>query len=162
MTNRGSRRWLDWRLFDGAISISASTWLGIGLSQCDTCAGWPLVGFLSRLAATNETGIIVVATALLFPTAASLLGGVFVFFAAKDAAERWSQRKDAKAEARGREAGRKEGLAVGVEKGREEGRDEGRDEVIERLNQLGFQLPPDILDQLNGKNGLNGDDKPKQ
>ena len=71
-----------------------------------------MLGFLSRLA-TNETGIIMVATALLFPTAALLYGVLLMFFAAKDTVERWSRAKDAKAKAKGLEEGRKEGIEAG-------------------------------------------------
>ena len=147
MTNRGSRRWLDWRFFDGAVSISASTWLAIALSECHTCAGWPLLGLLSRLAAANETGIIVVATALLFPTAAALFGGVFMFFAAKDAAERWSRAREEKAMAKSREKGRAEGR----EEGLEEGWVAGRAEIVALLKEHDVpELPPEVLSKLNG------------
>ena len=96
-----------------------------------------MLGFLNRLA-TNETGIIIVATALLFPTAALMFGGVFMFFAAKDAAERWSRAKDEKAMARGREEGRKEG------------REAGRAEIVALLKEHDVQLPPEVISKLNG------------
>ena len=121
-------------------------WLAIWLSQCSTCGGWPLLGLLSRLATANETGIIVVATALLFPTAAALFGGVFVFFAAKDAAERWSRAREEKAMAKSREKGRKEGIEVG----RAEGREAGRAEMVALLKEHNVQLPPEVLSKLNG------------
>ena len=138
MTNRSSRRWLDWRFFDGAVSISASTWLAIALSQCSSCGSWPLLGLLSRLAAANETGIIVVATALLFPTAAALYGGMIMFFAAKETVERWAAAKDAKAMAKGREEGREEGRAA------------GRAEIVALLEEHNVPLPPEVLSKLNG------------
>ena len=136
MIDRDGRR-PAWRFFDGAVSISASTWLAIGLGQCSTCDGWPLVGFLGRLA-TNETGIIVVATVLLFPTAALMFGGFRMFFAAKEAAERWSQAKDAKAMAKGRE------------QGLEAGRKEERREIAALLKEHDVPLPPEVLSRLNG------------
>jgi len=140
MTNSGERRW-HWRFFEGTVSISASMWLAIALNQCSACAGWPLLGFLNRLA-TNETGIIIVATALLFPTASVLYGGVLMFFAAKDTVERWSRAKDEKAMAKGREEGRTEG--------RKEGRDAGRGEIVALLKEHNVQLPPEVISKLNG------------
>ena len=96
-----------------------------------------MLGFLSRLA-TNETGIIMVATALLFPTAALLYGVLLMFFAAKDTVERWSRAKDAKAKAKGLEEGRKEGIEA------------GRAEIVALLKEHNVQLPPEVLDKLNG------------
>ena len=110
------------------------------------CAGWPLLGFLSRLA-TNETGIIIVATALLFPTAALMFGGVFMFFAAKEAAENWSRARNEKAMARGREEGRKEGIKQGLERGR---KDE-RERIAVLLEESGVTLPPEVLRRLDGE-----------
>ncbi|MDE2683675.1 MAG: hypothetical protein OXI54_05945 [Chloroflexota bacterium] len=112
-------------------------WFAIGLNQCSTCVGWPLLGFLNRLA-TNETGIIIVATALLFPTAALMFGGVFMFFAAKDAAERWARARDEKARAKALEEGRKEGRAA------------GRAEIVALLKEHDVQMPPEVLSKLNG------------
>ena len=107
-------------------------WIAVGLNQCAVCAGWPAVGFLSDLAA-HHTGVIIVATALLFPTTALLYGGIAMFFAAKETVERWAAAKDAKAEARGRE--------------------EGRREIVALLEELNVQLPPEVLRRVNG----NGD-----
>ena len=132
MVNRGGRR-SYWRFFDGAVSISASMWFAIGLSQCSACTWWPLLGFLSRMAA-SETGIIIVATALLFPTAALLYGGIAMFFAAKDTIERWSRAKDEKVMA----------------KGRAEGRAAGRAEIVALLKEHDVQLPQEVLSKLNG------------
>ena len=132
MASMGERQ-RHWRFFDGAVSISASMWLAIGLNRCSACADWPLLGFCSRLAA-NETGIIITATALLFPMAALMFGGFRMFFAAKEAAERWSQAKDRKAMA----------------KGREKGREEGRREIVALLKEHDVQLPPEVLSKLNG------------
>lgn len=57
-----------------------------------------------------------------------------MFFAAKEAAERWSRAKDAKAMA----------------KGREKGRQEGRQEIVALLEEHNVQLPPEVLSKLNG------------
>ena len=113
-------------------------WGAIALSQCSTCVGWPALGFLSGLAA-NPTGVIIVATALLFPTTALLYGGITMFFAAKETVERWAAAKDAKAEARGRK----------------EGREEGRMEIVALLEEHNVQLPPELLRKLNGKEDPN-------
>ena len=120
-------------------------WLAIALGQCSTCTGWTLLGFLSRLA-DSETGIIVVATALLFPTAVSLYGGILMFLSAKDTVERWSRAKDEKAMAKGREEGRK----AGREEGRKAGREEGRREIAALLKEHNVELPPEVLHRLNG------------
>ena len=116
-------------------------WFAIGLNQCSTCAGWPLLGFLNRLA-TNETGIIIVATALLFPTAALLFGGVFMFFTAKEAAENWSRARREKANAKA--------MAKGREEGREEGREARQAEIVALLKEHNVRLPPEVLSKLNG------------
>lgn len=92
-----------------------------------------MLGFLSRVA-TNETGIIIVATALLFPTAALLYGGMLMFFAAKDTVERWSRARDERARA----------------KVLEEGREAGRAEIVALLKEHNVQLPPEVLSKLNG------------
>ena len=120
-------------------------WIAIGINQCAACAGWPALGFLSVLAA-NPTGVIIVATALLFPTTALLYGGITMFFAARETVERWAAAKDAKAEARGREEGREEGR----EQGRKQGREEGRREIVALLEELNVQLPPEVLRRVNG------------
>ena len=111
-------------------------WIAIALNQCAICAGWPALGFLSGLAA-HQTGVIIVATALLFPTTALLYGGITMFFAAKETVERWAANKDAKAEARGRK------------KGRQEGRQTERERIVKLLEQNGVLLPPEVADSLN-------------
>ena len=104
-------------------------WVAIALNQCSTCVGWPVLGFLSRLA-DNPTGVIIVATALLFPVAVVLYGGITMFFAARETVERWAAAKDAKARAQGRM--------------------EGRKEVVALLEEHNVQLPPEVLRKLNG------------
>ena len=108
-------------------------WIAIAFNQCAVCDGWPGLGFLSGLAA-HPTGVILVATALLFPTTALLYGRITMFFAAKETVERWAAAKDAKAEARGRE----------------KGREEGRREIVALLEEHNVPLSPDILRKLNG------------
>ncbi len=44
------------------------------------------------------------------------------------------------------EKARKEGR----EQGREEGREEGRERILKALVERGIELPPDILEELNG------------
>ena len=89
---------LSWRIFDGSVSVSASMLLSVIISRCDACAGIPVIGFLKELT-SQEDGIIIVATLLLFPTTAALYGVFRMFFAAKEAVEK-------KAMARGRQAER--------------------------------------------------------
>ena len=108
-------------------------WVAIALNQCSTCVEWPALGFLSGLAA-NPTGVIIVATALLFPVAVVLYGGITMFFAARETVERWAAAKDAKAEARGRE----------------QGREQGRKEIVALLKEHNVPLPPEVLRKLNG------------
>ena len=143
MINRDERR-PNWRFFDGAVSISVSMWFAIALNQCAACYGWPVLGFLSRLAA-DATGIIIVATALLFPTAALLYGGIAMFFAAKDTVERWARAKDEKAIAKG--------LKQGLEQGLARGRKEERERIAALLKEHDVRLPPEILSQMNGDGG---------
>ncbi len=93
-----------------------------------------MLGFLSRLA-DNPTGVIIVATALLFPVAVVLYGGITMFFAARETVERWAAAKDAKA--------------------RDQGRMEGRKEVVALLEEHNVPLPPELLRKLNGDSGTN-------
>ncbi len=109
-------------------------WIAIAINQCAFCDGWPGLGLLFRLAA-HLTGVIIVATALLFPITALLYGGIAMFFAARETVERWAAAKDAKAEARGRE--------------------EGRKEIVALLKEHDVQLPPEVLRRVDG----NGDSK---
>lgn len=104
-------------------------WVAIALNQCAICVGWPALGFLSGLAA-DPTGVIIVATALLFPIAVVLYGGITMFFAARETVERWAAAKDAKARAQGRK--------------------EGRMEIVALLEEHNVPLPPEVLRKLNG------------
>ena len=92
MTNRSGQR-TYWRFFEGATSVSVSMWIAIGLNQCNICAGWPLLGVVSALAAT-PTGVIIVATSLLLPTTALLYGSFLMILAAIDTYDRLKQRRE--------------------------------------------------------------------
>ena len=135
MTNRGGQR-TYWRFFEGATSVSGSMWVAIALNQCNICSGWPLFGFLSALAAT-PTGVIIVATALLFPTTALLYGSSLMILAAIDTYEKLTKARVEKAEAKARE----EGLA--------EGREVERQRIAKLLEQHGIPLPPEVVEGLN-------------
>ena len=155
MTTRDGGR-PHWPFFDGAVSISVSMWCAIALHECSPCSWWPALGLLSGLAA-NETGVIIVGTALLFPTATVLYGGSLVILAAIDTYSKWTQAREAKAKAReekaiarGREEGREAGREEGREAGREEGREEGRNEIVALLQEHDVQLPQEVLSKLNG------------
>ena len=108
-------------------------WVAIALNQCSGCAGWPVLGFLHELAA-HPTGVIIVATALLFPTTALLYGGITVIFAAKDTVDRWSKARSAKDRA----------------EGFEQGREQERQRIANLMKEYGVQLPPEIARRLNG------------
>ena len=86
-----------WRFFDGSVSISVSMLLAVLVDSCALCARLPLLSLLASLT-ERENGIIIVATLLLFPTAAALYGGFTVFFAAKEAVERRAKEKGRQAE----------------------------------------------------------------
>ena len=126
-----------WRFFDGSVSISVSMLLAVLVDSCGLCARLPLLSLLASLT-ERENGIIIVATLLLFPTAAALYGGFAVFFAAKEAVER-----------RAKEKGRQEG--------RQEGREEGRQAERERINKVlaeteaGVVLTPELIKKLAGE-----------
>ena len=127
----GSVNWPLWRFFDGSIAITLSMLLAALLRDCTACAGVPALGYLHGLTLRDD-GVIIVGTILLFPTTATLYGGVKVFFAAREAVRRES-----------REKGRQEG--------REEGREEERERIIKVLAKHGITPPPEVTDILNGK-----------
>ena len=115
-----------WRFFDGAASVSASMALAVALNSCVSCAGRPLLGYLYGLT-NREDGVIITATALLFPTAAALYGGFKLFFAAKEAVER-----------KARERGRREGIAA------------ERERIARILEAHGDSLSPELAQRLAG------------
>ncbi len=114
----GNGAW--WRFFDGSISVSASMLVAVLLSRCVLCERLSVVGLIKGLT-TQEDGVIIVATLMLFPTAGVLYGGAKLIFAAKEAVEK-------KAREKGRVEGRLEG--------RLEGRAEERKQIRSKLDQL--------------------------
>ena len=106
-----------------SVTDEGSMLLAVLISNCQWCEGIWLLGSLKKLS-QQDTGLIAVATLLLFPTAIVVYGGLKVWFAAKEAVEK-------KAMARGRA----EGIGEGLEKGRAEGRDEGLAECREEGQQ---------------------------
>ena len=118
-----------WRFFDGSVSISVSMLLAVLVDSCGLCARLPLLSLLASLT-ERENGIIIVATLLLFPTAAALYGGFAVFFAAKEAVERRAK-----------------------EKGREEGRQAERERINKVLaeTEAGVVLTPELIKKLAGE-----------
>ena len=127
---------LSWRIFDGSVSVSASMLLSVIISRCDACAGIPVIGFLKELT-SQEDGIIIVATLLLFPTTAALYGVFRMFFAAKEAVEK-------KAMARGRQEGIKEGHQVGHQEGIKVGRKGERERIRKEFAEQGVTLTPEM------------------
>ena len=61
-------------------------------------------------------------------------------------AQRYTDMEKARKE--GREEGRED--REGRQEGRQEGREEGREKVLSALAKRGIELPPDILEELNG------------
>ena len=88
------------------------------------CDGLPLLGYLYELA-DREDGVIITATALLFPTTAALYGGFKLSFAAKEAVER-----------KARERGRREGIAAG--------RRAERERINKMLEEYGVPLSSEL------------------
>ena len=121
-----------WRFFDGAASVSASTILAVALNGCVLCNGLPLLGRLHGLA-NREDGIIIAATALLFPTTAALYGGFKLFFAAREAVERKAR-----------------------ERGRREGRQAERERIARILEAHGASLSPELVKNLTDDSGQSG------
>ena len=99
-----------------------------------------MVGVLSRLT-DNETGVIIAATALLFPTSVVLYGGSVMILAAYNTYRGWVEAREDKraAEAKARE----EALAV-------EAKAEGRKEIVALLEEHNIEIPPEVLRKLNG------------
>ena len=154
-----------WGFFDGSASISVSMALAVALTRCGACGGWPAFGFMKALT-QEDAGVIIVATLLMFPASLTLYGGVKLFFAAKNAADRKlaEQKKRIREEglAQGRTEGRAEGLSEGRTEGLSEGRTEGhaeglsqgrsqeRERIIKKLESSG-NFTPEIARILNGE-----------
>ena len=140
--------WQLWRFVDGALAISVSMLLAALLRDCLSCGDWPVLGYLHGLAARDD-GVIIVGTMLLFPTTATIYGGIKVFFAAREAVRRESREK-------GRQEGIREGLQEGRQEGIREGLQEGRQEERERIRKelakQGVAISPELAKILNGDN----------
>ena len=63
-------------------------------------------------------------------------------------AQRYTDMEKARKE--GREEGRKEGYLEGLQEAREEARKEGREKILLALKERGVEMPPDLLEELNG------------
>ena len=137
--------WQLWRFVDGALAISVSMLLAALLRDCLSCGSWPVLGYLHGLAARDD-GVIIVGTILLFPTTATIYGGIKVFFAAREAVRRESREK-------GRQEGIREGLQEGRQEGIREGLQEGRQEERERIRKelakQGVAISPELAKILN-------------
>ena len=129
-----------WRFFDGAVSISISMLVAVLLAGCAGCDALPLLDHLTSLTA-RDYGIIIVATLLLFPTSIALYGGMTVFFAARETARAWAEKREMKR----REQGRQEGL--------QEGRQAERERIQQELARGGVPLTPEQLRIVAGETG---------
>ena len=136
--------WQLWRFVDGALSISVSMLLAALLRDCLPCGGWPVLGYLHGLAARDD-GVIIVGTMLLFPTTATIYGGIKVFFAAREAVRREAREK-------GRREGLQEGRQEGIREGLQEGRQEERERIRKELAKQGVAISPELAKILNGDN----------
>ena len=87
-----SQRSPVWGFVDGSISVSGSMLLAALIRSCQWCEGIWLLGFLKELS-EQDTGLVVVATLLLFPTAIAVYGGIRMWFAAKEAVEKKARAK---------------------------------------------------------------------
>lgn len=114
----GSRGW--WRFFDGSASVSASMLVAVLLSKCVLCENLPVLGLLKTLT-NEESGVIIAATIMLFPTTAAMYGGAQLIFAAKEAVERRARER--------------------LKRQREEGRAEGREQIRTELEKRGMLTP---------------------
>ena len=124
-----NRGW--WRFFDGSVSVSASMLVAVLISKCAQCDELPVISLLKAL--TNEdSGIIIVATMLLFPVTLVMYGGAKLIFAAKQAVQR---------EARER-------LKKQREEGRAEGRAEYRTHILDELKKRDEISKDEILQLL--------------
>ena len=148
----GRNNWQLWRFVDGALAISVSMLLAALLRDCLSCGGWPVLGYLHGLAARDD-GVIIVGTMLLFPTTATIYGGIKVFFAAREAVRREAREK-------GRQEGLQEGIREGLQEGRQEGireglqegRQEERERIRKELAKQGVTISPELAKILNGDN----------
>ncbi|MXZ92585.1 MAG: hypothetical protein F4W95_10305 [Chloroflexi bacterium] len=131
MGDNGDNSRIGWRFFDGSIAISASMLFAVLLRACVSCNVLPVLGHLHRMTVWDN-GVIIVATLLLFPSAALMYGGMKLYFAAREAV-----RKEF------REKGRQEGLA--------EGRKAERERIQRLLAQRGVPLTSELAEILAGE-----------
>ena len=123
-----NQRSIIWGFVDGSISISGSMLLAVLISHCQSCGEiWPLA-FLQELSEKN-TGLVVVATLLLFPTAVAVYGGLKMWFAAKEAVEKKAMAK-----------GRAEAL--------QGERERVRQMLTQELAQLGISVPEESITRI--------------
>lgn len=147
--NPARRSGLIWGIVDGSVSISLSMLLAVTLNHCPSCGGWWGVGFLSDLT-RQDSGLIAVATLLLFPCAVIVFGGIKMFFLLKqEYDERRRARRQEMREWFAEDA--KEALTVAFEKGQEHGRKAERDRISDSVEELGVQLPPEIDRIISGE-----------
>ena len=147
--NPATRSGLIWGIVDGSVSISLSMLLAVALNNCHSCGGWWAVGFLSDLT-RQDSGLIAVATLLLFPCATVAFGGIKMFFLLKqEYDERRRARRQEMREWFAEDA--KEALTVAFEKGQEQGRKAERDRISDSVEELGVQLPPEIDRIISGE-----------
>ena len=132
-----NRGW--WRFFDGSISVSSAMLVAVLLDKCGLCAGWTVIGFVTGLT-EQESGVIVVATIMLFPVTLTFYGGTRLVFAAKEAYE-IRKRARLKKEREEREEAKAKSRAEGRAQGRAEGRAEGIEQVRTELERRGILTP---------------------
>lgn len=116
----------SWAFVEGSISVTGSILIAYAISQCNRCAGVPVIGFFKKLT-EQEDGVLIAGMALLFPTALAFYLGAKVVFAAYREYRTW---RDARIEQT-----RKEAL--------KEGRDEERARQKRELAAQGITLPPE-------------------
>ena len=124
MDNQDGINW--WQFFDGSVSVSASMFASVLISKCVLCGGLPVIAFLKALT-TQDDGVIIVASMLLFPMTLTLYGGINLYFAAKAAADRRSREK--------------------IKQEREKARKELADRIINNLRDE-KELTPEIVQKI--------------
>ncbi len=133
MNSDGNRT--TWRFLDGSISVSASILLANAVSKCDSCGGLPVIGLIKRLTEQDD-GVLIAGTALLFPVAVILYGGINMVFMAY---AEYRRKRDARIRER-------EALL-------EKARNEGEEAFLERIRQMSRErnvsLTPEVEQLLS-------------
>ena len=132
-----NRGW--WRFFDGSISVSAAMLVAVLLSKCGPCGGWTVIGFVKGLT-EQDSGVIAVATMLLFPVTLTFYGGAQLVFAAKEAVERRTRER----------------LKKQREEGRKEGRAEYRAHILSELKKRDEISKDELVKLLEDSNSVEG------